>query len=595
MTEPSTFHAELLSFLHRDIAKQIEEGGFDPARDPLLLALQEQLRQALSPSLNDSVPLGEIIDNYQHLFGERGPIHIEKLLMEAFSEKEFKELNLPFPKIYRGLPRLYHRDRPARSYTKKNFSHFPTLKWLAYEKAVFTVYRELEVTGRISLFTWVMKDGMGDYTAALETAKILKERFPSADIHLVAIAHNSLKAAPPSGCTLHLVPYEDEMPQEILHLLRDSELILQIPTYYPKIDELMEKLRAIESPRPMPALESVGEYGFVESSWFHPKTGRRSMGIHFLEKGILTRDPHNAHFGELENETLLEWLFATLYPGPAEIENYFSSRRFYFSYLATPIGGAVYLHALLKSLEHDKKEIDLCTPDLNWFIQYAEMQNREGKPILETPCGVKSIEVYYQSVIHRIVLSDTGKTLRILCPGSISQNDFRTLLNMSGEFVAIRGNQSFSEAVSANKVFFYDGSEHARYFMKDLIAIAENRLREHRGAIQCFRSMGAAFLHNLPPQEEEWVDETYFQEKEDWRKIAARLGLALQSPDTIAGIKKLNRILFDELSCNDFLCHLVQRALCHRKHPEIALLEKEEFANTPFPLFIQILRKALRG
>ena len=155
---------------------------------------------------------------------------------------------------------------------------------------------------------------------------------------------------------------------------------------------------------------------------------------------------------------------------------------------------------------------------------------------------------------------------------------------LSGEFVGVRGDQSFSEAVSANRAFFYDGAPHARYFVKDLLALAENRLAPHRSALAVFRGMGKAFLHSLKVEETagEWVDETFFQEKEPWMAIAQKIGAALLDPDALAAFKKFNKILADEYACNQTLCQMVQRELALRASEELAQFEESQaslFAN----------------
>jgi hypothetical protein len=388
------------------------------------------------------------------------------------------------------------------------------------------------------------------------------------ELSLVALVQKKAMEAVKGSGHVKLIPYGEECPvtlfsREDLALLRSADLILQTPTYYPHTKELMTALEEIPSMRPMPKMEMVGEYGYLESSWFHPKSDGFSMGLHFLEKGILVKKAQGpVTLDDVENERLRGWLRP--------------KNQLFVAYLTTMIGGAIYLHALLKAEENEKRNIDLCIPDLGWFIQYIEMRKQEGRPILEWDLGIHKLEVLFEDQIHSMVISPEGKTVRLLCPGLISQRDFRTLLTLSGDFVAVRGDQSFSEAVSADKVYFYDLREHARYFIKDLLAVAENRIIAHPTSLTLFRCMAKALLHNLPEQEGEWVDETFFQEKEEWSAIAFELGLALQKGDTAIGCKQLNEILKREFSAAPFLCQLVERALFHRIYPEIEKIEKEE-------------------
>jgi hypothetical protein len=548
-----SFHTELLEFLQRGLKERCGEVSGDP-----------NVREG-------ALPLAEIIESYQHLFGAKESILLEKTLLESFPAKDFVELGLTrsFPRVYRGLPRLYHRNYPTQSMIKKDFTYLPSLKRVAATKALYSLYGKIPVQGKVTIFTWVLGDGLGDYVAAKEFMSLIRARLPDVDVHLVALVHAKSVPYLPQMAQSLIVPYEKEcplslIPQEALELLRSSDLILVAPTFYPHTNELIETLAQMRPDHPMPKLEMIGEYGFGESGWFHPKSGGHAMGLHFLEKGILIRRPLEAKWEDVQNEQLLKWRWA---------EN-----RFYLAYLTTPIGGAVYLHSLLKSLENDPLGVDLCVPDLGWFVKYIDQQNKAGRPILEWDIGVGSIDVYYQDQIHTIALASEGKKVRILCPGVISLSDFRALLALSEGWVAVRGNQSFSEVVSQGKPFFYDGRGHSCYFMKDLAALAENRIADFPAALTCLRGMNQAFHYNLPVQEGEWVDETYFQDCEEWTSVALGIGLALQDPELGTGFARLNQILREEYSVNHFICHLVQRALHHRAHPELERLEALELA-----------------
>jgi hypothetical protein len=532
-----------------------------------LFHLVLQTSEAPPPNLT-GLELPELVEKYQKKLSEENSLHLEKMLMKAIPAKDYMELGLSrsYPRVFRGLPRSYLRDQPSTSKIKANFDYLPSLKRAAVSKALLSLYSKTGAKGKVVLFTYVMKDGHGDFIAGLEAMRLLRARLASIEIELIALVPESFSANFPQTT---LISYKDEcplklIPQEILERLRDADLILQLPTFYPFTHELIEKLQELPNSQPMPKFESVGEYGFGESSWFHPRSKAYSLGLHFLEKGILTRKACMATWDNVQNERLKSWQR--------------SENHFYLAYLATPIGGAIYLHALLKSLEEDPCDIDICVPDLNWFFGFYEKQKAAGRPLLEWEVGVSSIEIYFGDKFSSLPLSSKGKKLRLLCPGNLTQSDFRALLSLSEEWVAVRGNQSFSEAISQGKTFFYDGRGHSRSFVKDFAAIAENRIRDFPGALDCVRGMMQAFLYNLPVQDDPWVDETYFQELEDWTAIALKIALALQDPETVIGFKQLGKVITEEFSANSFLCHLVQRALFHRLHPYLEGLEEENLS-----------------
>lgn len=547
------FYSELLKFLQRDGEKN---GRFEEKK--IRFPFSEEVLQ---------------------LFAEKEIPHLEKLLFEALSTKEFH--------LYRGLPRLYRRLAPSESRIKKHFTHLPSLLRLGVEKPLFRLYEQqpLPHKGRIAFFTWATEED--HWKMGREAIQILKDRFPELLIDWIALVPKKMiPMATLPDCQVDIIAYETEeeffpatIPREALTSLRKADLAIQFPTFYPHTSALMEAVQKVEADQPFPRWACFGEYGFLESSWFHPQSGHRAMGLHFLEKGILTwRAPLEAHFARLENRELLQWLFNTPSPDLLEVENYRASHFFYFTSLTSPLGSAIYLHTLFTAHREEEKGIDICTSDIGWFLCYLEQQREANRPLIEGDFRIQTIEVYVGGDSYSLPLAEKGKTVRLFCPPALTDADFRLLICLSEEWVGVSGDRSFSEAVSANKVFFYDGQIGARYFIKDLIAIAENRLSMHPNTLKCFRCMGKALLHNLPSEEGEWVDEVYFQEKEAWLEIANALGEVLQNPDIKVGFRKFNQILMQEHSFNEFFVHFIQREFTHRAFPLLAQLEEAQIA-----------------
>lgn len=602
----NVFYTELLQYLRRDVEKRMVEEGFDPSHDRSFRQFQDELVKMVElGAVSSGQSLQQIFEQYNFLIGTRGAVHVEAKLLDALPSKDFAALGLVayFPKIYRGVPRLYARTNPSLSKIKSAFSHLPSLKRVAVEKALYSLYDSvLPEEGRLVVFTWVILDGLGDWTASREIVKLLRAALPSLEIEQIVMMPKRFEGQVESD--ERIVFYEGEAKLSLLkekhwQAFWNADVILQTPTFYPHTQEWIDRIRRIN---PRVQFEHVGEYGFAESSWFHPKSGHYSMGLHFLEKGILTRKIKSQGFSSIKHPLLLSWLFGMQDPGPSEIEQYRSSHHFYLAYLKTEMGGKIYLHALLKSLERDERPIDICMPDLGWFVRHCQACKEGNKLCIEASLGVKQIEVWHPDGVYVEPVAESGKIVRLLYPGSMSSEDFMASLIASEEFVAVRGDQSFSEVVSANKIFFYDSVSHARYFMKDLAALAESRISTHRGALICIRLMVQGSLAQLPVEEGEWIDEVYFQKEEpfDWLETALQIGLALQDPDTLAGFKKFNRIISEELSCNTFFVHLIKRALSHVKDPALALLEERQLAlfttqRQSFKQLIENVRELLKG
>jgi hypothetical protein len=601
----SFFHVQMLDYLQRDVEKKQIEEGFDPLYDRTFRDFQEMLKAASKSEIpKTSFSLSAIIDQYHFLMGSRGAIHLELKLLESFPKKEFEELDLfpYYPRIYRGLPRLYSKNTPSVSRVKSQFSHLPSLKKRAIEKALYSLYKEqIPTSGQVVLFTWVVSDGFGDWAASREMRRILQEAFPQVEIKHIALIPEVFASYVSKEDTI--IFYKEEaslslFQKEHWDLLQKADVVVQSPTFYPFTQGLMAQVHSVNQ---SVKFEHLGEYGYGDSSWFHPKSGNHSMGLHFLEAGILTRKISSRGFSELKNLQMIHWLFGMENPGPAEIESYQNSHHFYLAYLRTKEGTKIYLHALCKWLERDEKPIDLCVPYLGCLIEYFEECKKNSHSYLQADFGIKQIEVWHKDQIYREKIAETGKILRVFCPDLMSQEDFQALLIASGEFVAVRGNQSFTEAICANKAFFYDGTAHVRYFVKDLAAVAESRIATHRGTLACIRHMTRGSLAQLPSDEADWVEDTYFQQEEpfDWFEASQQMGMVLQDPDTLAGFKKFNRLLAEEFSCNQFLIHLIQRAFVHAQKPVIAYLEEKQlslFASQRQTLkqFIQTMRTNLQ-
>lgn len=559
---PSPFHTELFNYLLSSVEKKIREEGLEQEQE------FASYRDTLKNISEEHHSFIEILENYHRLFSKKKTIPIEKKMLEAFPPKEFP-LN-----ISRGLPRIYRQENPSINHIKEEFSNLLTLKQLGAERFLLPLYEQGEIPkdAKICLLTYMLPDGWGDLIAHQEIAKILKARFPQNQVRSVLYIPKSVSL---KECNFDgvIIEYDKECPpfsEKEESIFCSSDLILSIPTFYPHTEELKKKF-------PASKLLSIGQYGFIESEKFHPRSQNYSMGLHFLEKGVLIREQtEKKDFRTLENQTLLFALFGTVTPQTIDIETYHASHKFYLAYLVSPIGGAIYLHALLQLESNNHKTLDICSPHIGWLIEYIKKRQTEQKPLLEGDFGIREIEIHCDGKIHRNVLAASGKTVRVLCPGALSDRDFRKALLLSEEFIAVRGDQSFSEAISASRLFFYDGALHARYFVKDLLALAENRLRQNTAALSFFRCMGQSFLHNIADEPSDWVEETYFQEKEPWEQIAKTLGLALQSPKTLIGCRQLSEIIRNEYSFNKTVCQIVLREFFHRQFPEKGQREKNE-------------------
>jgi hypothetical protein len=359
---------------------------------------------------------------------------------------------------------------------------------------------------RIVLFTWVIPPGLGDLRAQLNAEEILRKSYPELDIQLVTLIH---KEAPLPSHSCHFVRFTGLKNEEIeaeempLTLLREADLILQIPTYYPRTQELLDLLREMPSSKPMPKYEFLGEYG-----WTGQPNFSRCMGLNPLEFGIFIKQIPKSE--------------------PT------SKNRFNLAYTRTQEGLYLYLYSLLKALEVDTRDIDLAFFDMKHMI--------ENVPLLfSAPCwGLKAVHLFYKSFFTEIPLAPEGKILRLYHKELLAHTDFLKLVSQTEDLFGCTGDGSISEAISAGCMYLIDPLHHQVPFVKDLLTLA------------ILRSPSAA----------EWI-ELMIPNAGDLslEERGERMGELLANPETKEGMLYLSSIIREEHSVNKFLCNLVAQSL----------------------------------
>jgi hypothetical protein len=556
-------------------------GKKSPYKKPECHPLYAALLGAAHEDLSESIP------NAQN--------DLEQNLFHCFQREDAESLKLPLflvPKIYRKLPRLYHKEFPDTWKIKSNFADLFFLKKHFIDKAVLYLYQPTKKIKplRIVLFTWVMSDGFGDFFAQQEAASILREEFCDANIDLVVLVHKS-SSFPSfhSHLPLHFVYYSggkrdgvecEAFSSSLNTILHSADVIIELPTSFPKIDQILTSLPQ------KPKYERIGEFGLIDRAWFHPKTPARCMGLHFLEKGIYLNQrlmTKPSRWVDLKDSRIKEILFQKIDPSAEDIEHYQTNRRFNLNYTKSKQGQYRYLHILLKALEHDPKPIDICFSQMDHFIENLEtkMKSKDGKYPLFEKFHVSCIEICYKGFFSTLKLSKQGKTVRFIHVERLPHEDFLTLFSLTDDLIGCTGDGSFSEALSTGKPFFYDPPYHKRPFLKDLIALMEDRLRDYPACIDffknCQRDASLALEDHFGP----WVTEDFLeiskqQESDEHLReevICETMGGLLKNPEFATGIKKLRQIIDEEYCFAPILCQLTYRAALHRRFPEI---EKKE-------------------
>ncbi len=496
---------------------------------------------------------------------------IEEAIRSFVSIEEFVSLNISlacYPLFARNLPCLYYKEDPSIICLKGEFQNLPLLKRRALDKALWSLYANKEAPcGKIVLLSWVVPGGIGDYYAAVETARILKKAESSWDIHLVVISHKEAHLPKDLSelVSFHSIVYdaqksyfapEASWTKELLEIFSKSDLILQIPMYYPPLSAAYELLSKNSS---LPRVDLVRQYGFIASDWLSPPPLAKSMGLHGLEMGIFTKE---VSFDEKIFSSLMQRL---------RLSHHFKESRPFFAYLVTGEGCEAFLHAVLTYTEDDPRAIDLYVHEMGWYlIHFDKIRRAIG-------CyGISEVIFHTSEKTKTIPLSGRGKSLRLVHTGPLGHAEFKSLLLFCDTFAACRGDQSFSEMVCAEKVYFYDGLLHAADFLKDLVALCRHYLPNYPSTVEYLRLFLSNMAHLWQQDPREWVDEEFFAFSYPGSPeiVGKKMGALLKDHSTKEGVFKLNCLLKQRHDVSPHLIAMVKRALIHKKFPRIA--EKEE-------------------
>lgn len=428
-------------------------------------------------------------------------------LTHAIPLATFFHLSIPryaIPKIHESLP-----SKPA-------FQDIPSLKRHYIDRSILALYKELDLNlERITLFTYVMADGYGDWGFQLSLAKEIQRLFPKTELHLVTLFHKEKKPIKSVEFPHDVFIYPTEsISRKCIQKMAKSDLILQSPTYFKGWEEIESSLKGVQ-------IEHLGEYGFIDSPDFHPQSSKRCLGIHFLEKGILIpEDLENGSFPKIENV--------------------------YLAYLRSERGFVIFF-AMLCILKGD---VEVVIPKLEPLLSHIETLQSFAKSH-----GVAKLEFYTGEDICPIQLQSEGKTIKIFTKPHMTHPDFIDLMKKS-PVVGCRGNQSLIEVLGYGKPFFYDAIKHNLPFLHDLTTLVRNYLPE---LVPLFSLFTASLNEDI----------------EGWLSVGTKLGEIFSSSSLSQEIFSLFNLLKTEYPFNPILEGIVKRAAYIKQDPDHLKYEEE--------------------
>ncbi|WP_143406405.1 hypothetical protein [Estrella lausannensis] len=451
-----------------------------------------------------------------------------------------------------------------------------------------------------SIMVHVREDnGMGDLMLAVKTVNALKEKFPNLDIQ-VSLEVRTIKMddaiakirgeTKNSGLPAGNVNAFDKRPSDA----KEPGMILIMPDN--ACTEAEHLWSNFQTP---PEKLMVKEYG-----WGGPLAsgglGSASLGI-FLDSR-LTHISDTQTSGKGVSEMASHQARDLILNGKSP-EDYSASNKLYFAYAHMPNPSAGFMKSIIKMNDDDKKDIDFFMrtenhiPGANWNLNVDNqglhfMDNFGGKgrevddisfnllkengiskvEVIKVKREIQTIEVENpdgtKSKVTRLVpvknddgtfklegsishdvpgAPSDGKTLRIIDCFPIPHSDVMKLVEHSEPETLITGNQSFGEAVSASKSFFYEQ-------LPNDISLGQQM---------------SGLAGTIDPQFQQVMEKMQcFEGKMDYESIAS----ALKDPSTRANFREYGAKVQEEFDLGKRLELKVKRGLISHTTP---LVKKE--------------------
>lgn len=440
----------------------------------------------------------------------------------------------------RGVPEVLIEHFFHQRFIPPPFNDPTCIRQIEFDKALLPLYRR-RIEGEVTLFTWVMPGGMGDYYSSLFMCDLLKKACPEIAVQSVYVVHESQKNSVFEGDIIWYRNDDELISEECIERVRKhlppKGVVIQIPTCIP----FWERIKGDFS-----AATTIGEYGFLDSTWCHPLTGNRAMGLHGLEYGIMIKETQPPQMNQTRS-------------------------NFFVGYLVSERGYRLYLRAIAEFCRMRREDITVALPG---FFKWPSALKDDPKlyPFLKDR-GIRALKITVDGYCSTHQLQEGGKTMHVQHMPVLSQEAYSTALLNSETFFAVRGNQSFTEALSLRKPFFFDGPPHAKPFIKDLIALVDERI----GSVQLSQFV-RLFLQDPKVAEKEFRDVRFLQEEEeDLDAKGILFAQLIQDPALKKGFEKLCDWITSKHNANETLVAIVCRTLFHAKNTSLSLCEKTLF------------------
>lgn len=521
------FYQELFLFLRKLASVQAHQKKRHSSEVFLLLKLMKKFEKK-----QDAKTLETIIQKFYSLNKEKDSLNVESDLLKFFLSKELKRVKT-MPKVYRGLPRLFCKKKPAISKIDPLFTDLFSLKEKCLEKTLFTLYAGVKIKEKVEVVC--LYENAEEKFFFQSLFQCLKKKCSFIRFSLTPCLKKSSSLDALVIKKDKKVSLRNSCP-ELIDQVRSADLVIGHFPKNPAIDQLLEKSKKKAATN----YHVISGYGELTNNF---STSDISLGLYFLEKGILRLD-------KSEKKTASNYLCAH-----TKVEESF-----------------FYIKFLLELTKQDRNEIKV----VFLLKEPLDLVYEESSAFLEDKkLGKIALEIDHE-VVKEKKGDFFGKTLVLSYLSKKTYEEKEDLFARSLEPIGVASDISFSYVTSYQKAFFLCQFDQKSTLLRDLLALARNKLTGYPKAIVYLETLYALQLHFLEKGQQEFVSEEYFhsQNLDSIEDLSKRLKYLILNREVIIGLKVLSTIVCEEFSANLSMVGLFKRAYLHKKHPELKYMEE---------------------
>ncbi|MBP9842150.1 MAG: leucine-rich repeat domain-containing protein [Simkaniaceae bacterium] len=493
-------------------------------------------------------------------------------------------------KQYAIHPERLERDQQLSGKEEYGYGGMRHWKEFLFLNSTLPLYRLLapSLENRLIVIKgMVTDDGIGDYAHMRQAQATIRQAFSTWNVMIVAeVEHLSKRKRAFPAQDSNSIFYGITSPRSIEHPA------ISLEQEYTEQLDAAQKLVAdahfvIDMPHmsfncllcPKEDAEKIEEYtacGFIKKN-IAPQERRKPhyhMGVGALAYGLLLPSPLKE---EEKSLSLLEEPLHTFLMGEKSAETYVETTTLCFGYVIEPFRYILNCFAATKESDKPLDLIVMMKQD-NFFAPFI----REGISFFKT-LNIQTIEYYTRDEEGAIVLRErtdiheTGKTVRIICPGRIKEHRDLRILMAHSLLTGTRGDVSLSEAISEGRLIDYDIEVYKNNFFHSLIQYISS---------QCNAPIVVKYF-NLIYKQQQKLQRREFRHLSLEKKMSlllqddefltslTQLGSLVQNPQLKIEMEQVLSMIRETYQFNEVLVDLCHRHILLKQHPELAAQEKQ--------------------